>query len=105
MLFLFVNDEDLFFISFVQDSLYQKGDNFEGRRSLTFNNRVALFYGSQQSKTSEQHWHPPSVNSNDHLRQENSTSTFVMLPKKTAALGTVLAPLDTNQDGLLLREA
>ena len=28
-----------------------------------------------------------------------------MPPKKTVALGAVLAPLDTNQDGLLLREA
>jgi hypothetical protein len=28
-----------------------------------------------------------------------------MPPKKTAAPGAVLAPLDTNQDGLLLREA
>jgi hypothetical protein len=27
------------------------------------------------------------------------------LPKKAAALGAVLAPLDTNQDGILLREA
>ena len=27
-----------------------------------------------------------------------------MLPKKTMALGNVLAPLDTNQDGILLRE-
>jgi hypothetical protein len=32
-------------------------------------------------------------------------TTFVMLPNKTAALGAVLAPLDTNQDGFLLREA
>jgi hypothetical protein len=45
------------------------------------------------------------MNSNDHLRQESSTTTFVMPPKKTAAPGAVLAPLDTNQDGLLLREA
>jgi hypothetical protein len=45
------------------------------------------------------------VNSNNYLRQENSTTTFVMPPKKTAAPGAVLAPLDTNQDGLLLREA
>jgi hypothetical protein len=28
-----------------------------------------------------------------------------MLPKKTTTLGDVLAPLDTNQDGILLREA
>ena len=28
-----------------------------------------------------------------------------MSPKKTTAPGAVLAPLDTNQDGLLLREA
>jgi hypothetical protein len=28
-----------------------------------------------------------------------------MPPKKTAAPGAALAPLDTNQDGLLLREA
>jgi hypothetical protein len=45
---------------------------------------------------SEQHWRPPPV---------NSTTTFVMLPKKITVLGAVLAPLDTNQDGILLREA
>jgi hypothetical protein len=45
------------------------------------------------------------VNSNDHLHQENSTTTFVMPPKKTMMLGVVLAPLDTNKDGLLQREA
>jgi hypothetical protein len=28
-----------------------------------------------------------------------------MPPKKTAAPGAFLAPLDTNQDGILLREA
>jgi hypothetical protein len=28
-----------------------------------------------------------------------------MSPKKTTAPGAVLAPLDTNQDGILLREA
>jgi hypothetical protein len=28
-----------------------------------------------------------------------------MPPKKTTALGDVLTPLDTNQDGILLREA
>jgi hypothetical protein len=28
-----------------------------------------------------------------------------MPPKKTTTLGAVLAPLDTNQDGILLREA
>jgi hypothetical protein len=28
-----------------------------------------------------------------------------MPPKKTAAPGAALAPLDTNQDGLLIREA
>jgi hypothetical protein len=27
MLFIFVNDEDLFFMTFVHDSLYPKGDN------------------------------------------------------------------------------
>jgi hypothetical protein len=32
-------------------------------------------------------------------------TTFVMLPKKTTTLGVVLAPLDTNQDRVLLREA
>jgi hypothetical protein len=34
-----------------------------------FNNRVALFYGSQQLKTSNQHWRPPPVNSLPQLRQ------------------------------------
>jgi hypothetical protein len=40
------------------------------------------------------------VNSFDHLRQ---ASTFVMPPKKTAALGAALQPLDVNQE--TLREA
>jgi hypothetical protein len=31
-------------------------------------------------------------------------TTFVMPPKKTIVSGAVLAPLDTNQDGILLRE-
>jgi hypothetical protein len=34
-----------------------------------------------------------------------STITFVMSPKKTTEPEVVLAPLDTNQDGILLREA
>jgi hypothetical protein len=32
-------------------------------------------------------------------------TTFVMPPKKTMVPGAVLAPLDTNQDGILLQEA
>jgi hypothetical protein len=32
-------------------------------------------------------------------------TTFVMPPKKTTASGAALAPLDTNQGGILLREA
>jgi anion-transporting ArsA/GET3 family ATPase len=48
---------------------------------------------------------PISGELNDHLRQVNSTITFVMLSKKTTAPGGVLAPQDTNQDGILLREA
>jgi hypothetical protein len=32
-------------------------------------------------------------------------STFVMLPKKTAALGAALQPLDINQEMISLREA
>jgi hypothetical protein len=40
---------------------------------------------------------PPPVNS--------STTTFVMLPKKTTTPGVVFAPLDTNQDRILLRGA
>jgi hypothetical protein len=48
---------------------------------------------------------PTSGELNDHLRQENSASTFIMPTKKTATLGAVLTPLDTNQDGILLREA
>jgi hypothetical protein len=35
----------------------------------------------------------------------SSTTTFVMQPKKTMAPGAVLAPLDTNQDEILLQEA
>jgi hypothetical protein len=42
------------------------------------------------------------VNSFNHLRQ---ASTFVMPPKKTAAPGATLQPLDTNQETLSLREA
>jgi hypothetical protein len=41
----------------------------------------------------------------DHLHQVNSTITFVMLPKERMTSGAGLAPLDTNQDGVLLREA
>jgi hypothetical protein len=33
------------------------------------------------------------------------TTTFIMPPKKTTVSGAVLAPLDTNQDRILLREA
>jgi hypothetical protein len=39
-----------------------------------------------------------------HLRW-TQTTTSVKPPKKIAAPGAALAPLDTNQDGLLLREA
>jgi hypothetical protein len=45
------------------------------------------------------------VKSNDHIRQKNPASTFIMPSKKTAAPGVVLAPLVTNQDELLLRQA
>jgi hypothetical protein len=48
---------------------------------------------------------PTSNELNDYLHQENSASTFVMPPKKTAVPGAVLAPLDTNRHGILLREA
>jgi hypothetical protein len=34
----------------------------------------------------------------------SSTTTFVMPPKKATVPGVVLAPLDTNQDRILLRE-
>jgi hypothetical protein len=40
---------------------------------------------------------PPPVNS--------LVTTFIMPPKKTTVPGDVLAPLDTNQDEILLREA
>jgi hypothetical protein len=63
-IFIFMNDEVSFFITFVQDSLYLRGNNAsKDEGSLTLNNCVALFYGSQQSKTNEQYWRPPSVNS------------------------------------------
>jgi hypothetical protein len=52
------------------------------------------------SENKDQHWRPPPVNSFDHLRQ---ASTFVMPPKKTAAPGAALQPLDINQE--TLREA
>jgi hypothetical protein len=35
---------------------------------------------------------------------DSSTTTFVMPPKKTTTPGAVHAPMDTNQDGILLRE-
>jgi hypothetical protein len=46
---------------------------------------------------SDQYWRPPLVNS--------LTTTFVKPPKKATMPWAVLAPLDTNQDGILLREA
>jgi hypothetical protein len=48
---------------------------------------------------------PTSGELDDHLRQVISAIIFVMPPKKTTVWGVVLAPLDTNQDGILLREA
>jgi hypothetical protein len=42
------------------------------------------------------------VNSNDHVRQ---AFAFVMLPKTAIAPVAALQPLDTNQEGLSLREA
>jgi hypothetical protein len=68
-----------------------------------FNNCIALFlvHNNQKQVLTLA---PTSGELNDHLRQENSASSFDMSPKKTAAPGIVLAPLDTNQDGLLLRE-
>jgi hypothetical protein len=56
----------------------------------------------QHLRTSDQHWRPPLVNSNDHLRQ---AFRFTMPPKKTTTPGAALQPLDTNQETLSLRKA
>ena len=53
-------------------------------------------------RTSDQHWRPPPVNSNDHLRQ---AFTFVVPPKKAIAPRAALQPMDTNQETFSLREA
>jgi hypothetical protein len=98
--FIYQDDEGTPFMTFIQKSLYPKGNNVskdEGPYPLT----IVLpcsWYIAFNSKG--QHWRPPSVNSFDHLRQ---APTFVMPPKKTAAPGAALQPLDTNQE--TLREA
>jgi hypothetical protein len=76
---------------------------FEGitvrrRRLIIFLMLCCLIFNCvEQLVTSNQHWRPPPVNS--------LTTTFVMSPKKTTVPGAVLAPLDTNKDIILLREA
>jgi hypothetical protein len=87
-------------MTFVRGSLCLKRDNVskdEGPYPLTI---VLLCSWCIAFENKDQHWRPPPMNSFDHLRQ---ASTFVMLPKKTAALGAALQPLDTNQE--TIREA
>jgi hypothetical protein len=45
------------------------------------------------------------VNSTTTFVRRNSAITFVMTPKMTTTPEAILAPPDTNQDGILLREA
>jgi hypothetical protein len=88
------------FMTFVQKSSYPKGYNVledEGPCPLTI---VLPCSWCIAFESNDQHWRPPPVNSFDHLWQ---ASTFVMPPKKTAAPGAALQPLDTNQE--TLREA
>jgi hypothetical protein len=48
-IFIFMNGEDSFLITFIQDSLHPRGNNASKDEDLlTINNCVALFYGSQQ---------------------------------------------------------
>jgi hypothetical protein len=99
-IFIYRDDEGTPFMTFVQKSLYPKGNNVskdEGPYPLTI---VLSCSWCIASESKDQHWRPPPVNSFDHLRQ---ASTFVMPPKKTTAPGAALQPLDTNQE--TLREA
>jgi hypothetical protein len=71
-------------MTFIQKSLYPKGNNVskdEGPYPLTI---VLPCSWCIAFESKDQHWHPSPVNSFDHLWQ---ASTFVMLPKKTAAPG------------------
>jgi hypothetical protein len=98
--FIYRDDEGTPFRAFVQKSLYSKGNNVskdEGLYPLTI---VLSCSWCIAFESKDQHWRPPPVNSFVHLRQ---ASTFVMPPKKTAAPGAALQPLDTNQE--TLREA
>jgi hypothetical protein len=99
-IFIYRDDEGASFMTFVQKSLYTKGNNVskdEGPYPLTI---VLPCSWCIVFESKDQHWRPPPVISFDHLRQ---ALTFVMPPKKTAALGAALQPLDTNPE--TLREA
>jgi hypothetical protein len=96
-IFIYRDDEGTPFMTFVQKSLYPKGNNVskdEGPYPLTI---VLSCSWCIALENKDQHWRPPPVNSFDHLRQ---ASTFVMPPKKTAAPAAALQPLDTNQETL-----
>jgi hypothetical protein len=100
-IFIYKDDEEgTSFITFVQRSLYSKGDNVskdEGLYPLTI---VLLYFWCIAFENKDQYWRPPPLNSFNHLRQ---ASTFVKPPKKTVAPEAALQPLDTNQE--TLREA
>jgi hypothetical protein len=84
-------------MTFIQKSSYPKGYNVlgdEGPYPLII---VLPCSWCIAFESKDQHWRPPPVNSFNDLRQ---SSTFVMLPKKTAAPGAALQPLDTNQETL-----
>jgi hypothetical protein len=84
-------------MTFVQKSSYPKGYNVledEGPYPLTI---VLPCSWCKAFESKDQHWRPPLVNSFDYLRQ---ASTFVMPPKKKAAPGAALQPLDINQETL-----
>jgi hypothetical protein len=98
--FIYQDDEGTPFMTFIQKSLYPKGNNVwkdEGPYPLTI---VLLCSWCIASENKDQHWRPPPVNSFDQLRQ---ASTFFMPPKMTTTPGAALQPLDINQE--TLREA
>jgi hypothetical protein len=77
---------------------YSEGVTFWGRRSINLVTSCCLIFNyAKKLKTSDQYWRPPPMNW--------LTTMIIMPPKKTTVSGAILAPLDTNQDGILLRDA
>jgi hypothetical protein len=73
--------KSMFFITFVLDSLYPKGNNDpKDEGLLTFNILCCLVLDSWHLRTSPQHWRPPPVNSLplflsfEYLRQTSPSS-------------------------------